>query len=744
MKKGIFKKFLTLALVVAVTATATVAGTVAYLTKDVGTKTNTFTVGDLNITLEETVGVESNGGGLGTPTENGGEYTNLMPGDKIIKEVTLTNNDDPAYVRVTVTLKNKENDFANVLNKAIDGVYETKGLPEEALQAMYDYIFDGWGLNYTKVDAENNPLGMRLTITGDDMPAINGNGIMYQVDSVKTIDEYAQFYTGNWFGEQTDIIPFDGYYTKDMNKYELRYTYYMLLEEGASTTLFNGFNIPEEFNADQLAMFNGLEIVIDADAIQAANIAGEYKSVEQAKLAFQYLNGDVEMPSLYSVAKTEDDLFKCLSKDGVCIVKEPIANTEPADIPENVTVTLDINEKQVGYLRNSGTAAIENGTISNSGAGLENFGVAEVSDVTMNAGSPADYSNITRGANAKTTYNDVTINSSGGGIGVVDGGEVVFNSGSIDVNTKSTSGRYLFYLEGNGSTLTINGGNFDFNRTQNQKRAYIYAGEGTTVYVKGGTFGKASTRSGYTAGILGTGTVIITGGTFGFDPSTWVAEGYKAVKEGSTWTVVSKSYVSTNEELDEAIKSGIIDLKLSSGTYQMPASAKSKTLTITGAGPDTVIEVIPGGQSEANGQLDYNLDGSKVTFNNLTIKTNSQLYAGYARLSATYNNCVIQNTYNLGTGNSVFNNCTFNTDGRALLVFQDGTNVAQTVTVKDCTFNATAAANTWNGIHVAAVSCDGSQGGTYVVNFEGTNTVDSDFNGLWQIKDGEENVTINE
>ena len=33
--------------------------------------------------------------------------------------------------------------------------------------------------------------------------------------------------------------------------------------------------------------------------------------------------------------------------------------------------------------------------------------------------------------------------------------------------------------------------------------------------------------------------------------------------------------------------------------------------------------------------------------------------------------------------------------------------------------------------------------GTYVVNFEGNNVVDSDFNGLWQVKAGAENVTVN-
>ena len=222
--------------------------------------------------------------------------------------------------------------------------------------------------------------------------------------------------------------------------------------------------------------------------------------------------------------------------------------------------------------------------------------------------------------------------------------------------------------------------------------------------------------------------------------------------------------VDKNNELPVALNNGATIIYLSIGEFNMPNEAKGKTLTIYGAGEETIINVIPAGQGEAGGQLDYSLDGSNVTFNNLTIKTNSQLYAGYARLSATYNNCVIQNTYNLGVGNSVFNNCTFNitneylrvggvysaefigctfnTDGRAILIFQDGTSNEQTVLVKDCIFNATAPAKTWNGIHVSAVSYDGSQGGTYTVTFEGNNVVDENFNGLWQIKNGESNVTV--
>lgn len=162
--------------------------------------------------------------------------------------------------------------------------------------------------------------------------------------------------------------------------------------------------------------------------------------------------------------------------------------------------------------------------------------VLEMNNQEVESGTPAHYSLIaTEGS--KVTINNANINSGGGGIGAVDGAEVTFNGGTLAVNSASTSGRYLFYAEGEGTVITINGGEFSFSETLNQKRAYIYAGDGTTVYVKGGTFGKASTRSGYTAGILGSGTVIITGGTFGFNPSAWVATGYQAVENDGVWTV---------------------------------------------------------------------------------------------------------------------------------------------------------------------------------------------------------------
>lgn len=362
-------------------------------------------------------------------------------------------------------------------------------------------------------------------------------------------------------------------------------------------------------------------------------------------------------------------------------------NANEADamiVAEDAKVVINMNDYALNNtLTNNGEIAVNRGTIEVADAGLDNFGTATLTDVVMNAGSAADYANRTSGADAETTYDNVTINSAGGGIGVSDGATVTFNSGSVDVNSKSTSGRYLFYVVGEDSTLTINDGNFDFNKTQNQKRAYIYAGEGATVYVNGGTFGKASTRSGYTAGILGNGKVVITGGTFGFDPSNWVDTDYKAMKNGANWIVVPKTVdaiVSDNDAFNTVIANGNDTVMLGSGTYIIPDSAQGKTLTIMGNG-DTVIATQDDGSYEG---CDYSLDGATVTFEGVVINTDSTTYTGYARCKGTYKNSTINGTYTL-YGDSVFENCTFNVSGDVYNIWTWG---APTATFTNCTFNS--------------------------------------------------------
>lgn len=218
---------------------------------------------------------------------------------------------------------------------------------------------------------------------------------------------------------------------------------------------------------------------------------------------------------------------------------------------------------------NTGNLELSNGSIVIDAVGFENIGNATLNNVVIEGGTSGTIAygyGVISGANSVTVLNDVTVNSANGAIGVTNGGNLTFNDGYVEVNSQSTSGRYLFYVVGEGSVATINDGEFaDFTQTpQNQKRAYAYVGAGATLYINGGTFGKASTRSGYTAGLLGDGDIIITGGTFGFDPSNWVADGYQAIKNGTTWYVVPENVdevvvVSNATELQNALNNATGD-----------------------------------------------------------------------------------------------------------------------------------------------------------------------------------------
>lgn len=212
------------------------------------------------------------------------------------------------------------------------------------------------------------------------------------------------------------------------------------------------------------------------------------------------------------------------------------------DVKIEKTVEIDSTTGSIEVLTaDAGEAVTVNGnggTLTVDGAAIDtNGGDLDVANLNVVAGTASDYGVRISGGSANLT--NVDVQSAGGGVGVSDGAKVSF-TGDVDVSTTSTSGRYNFYVVGEGTELTINDGKYSFSETMNQKRAYIYVGSDATVYVKGGTFGAASTRSGYTAGIMGDGAVIITGGTFGFDPTQWVAEGYVATESNDVWTVTAK------------------------------------------------------------------------------------------------------------------------------------------------------------------------------------------------------------
>ena len=165
---------------------------------------------------------------------------------------------------------------------------------------------------------------------------------------------------------------------------------------------------------------------------------------------------------------------------------------------------------------------------------------------------------------------------------------------------------------------------------------------------------------------------------------------------------------SSNEGITNAISAGATTISLTPGTYIIPDDAQGKTLTFIGTGnpEDTKIATQDDGSYEG---CDYSLDGATVTFENITINTDSENYTGYARCKGTYKNCVINGTYTLygdskfenctfnvsgdvyniwtwGAQNAEFDSCTFNSDGKALLLYQEGTNTIN-LTVNRCIFN---------------------------------------------------------
>lgn len=181
------------------------------------------------------------------------------------------------------------------------------------------------------------------------------------------------------------------------------------------------------------------------------------------------------------------------------------------------------------------------------------------------------------------------------------------------------------------------------------------------------------------------------------------------IAEGVVKDANGNYIASSNEGITNAITDGATTINLTKGSYVIPSAAKGKTLTIIGTGtPDDVkIAVTKVGSGYEN--CDYGFDGSTVTFDGITITTNSSTYIGYARCTGTYKNCVINGTYTLygdskfenctfnvsgdvyniwtwGAKNVEFDRCKFNSDGKALLLYQEGTNIVN-LTVKSCIFN---------------------------------------------------------
>ncbi|MDD7158568.1 MAG: right-handed parallel beta-helix repeat-containing protein [Firmicutes bacterium] len=245
----------------------------------------------------------------------------------------------------------------------------------------------------------------------------------------------------------------------------------------------------------------------------------------------------------------------------------------------------------------------------------------------------------------------------------------------------------------------------------------------------------------------GTAKIIVTGGTFvNFNPAdckaegehtNFVAEGYSVIKEtkenGDVWyEVVRKENTTTvvpgkgaYEDLSTAINKGFtetengkdVEIKLVADKNVTLDNGianegdKARNVTIKGDGSQTVDVAKNAPGAEGATHLNYQR-GSTFTFENLTVENGTDTYDGIVCDELIYKNCVIKgvttlygkatfinctfentmaNQYSIWTwgGTDVtFENCTFNTNGKAILLYGHATAAKPTnLVVKNCTFN---------------------------------------------------------
>lgn len=313
----------------------------------------------------------------------------------------------------------------------------------------------------------------------------------------------------------------------------------------------------------------------------------------------------------------------------------------------------------------------------------------------------------------------------------IDGNVTIKGGESTNTNNDNATAVNIY----NGK-LVINNGTFisGTDATGNNSPA-IYltprVGEIAELEINGGVFKSVSGNAEFLINCADDATsrckISIKGGTFyGFNPAdnnadgahtNYVDEGYRVIQDGDTYTVVEYT---AQDKLNDEIKGAA---KGEPATVTLPSDAnltldngianegdKSRNITFVGDGTQT-IDVVANAVGAEGGRLNYQR-GSSFTFKNVTIQAGTGTYDGIVCDELTYENCTIKgkltlygkatfigctfendmdNQYSIWTwgGTDVkFEDCTFNTNGKAILLYGQATAAKPTnLSVTNCTFN---------------------------------------------------------
>ena len=255
-------------------------------------------------------------------------------------------------------------------------------------------------------------------------------------------------------------------------------------------------------------------------------------------------DANVDQPAVHEIW-SEEDLYKAFEEGGQGIIKDMNLVDVSAELAEDKSLALNTNNSTISgtddnyVIVNRGNLEITgDGTIVNNMKGsIENWGILYINNLNIEVlGSKYGF-HVKAG---EVEINDLTLTAERGGLNV-QGGKVTVNSGSITTTTYGTNIGYLVYAASNTSSeVVINGGDFRYVPGY-YRHGVLYAGQNASIVVNGGTFGKggSNTKTKWITEASG-GTVTIYGGSFEFDPTEWLADGYEAVKGTDGWWTVSK------------------------------------------------------------------------------------------------------------------------------------------------------------------------------------------------------------
>ena len=347
-------------------------------------------------------------------------------------------------------------------------------------------------------------------------------------------------------------------------------------------------------------------------------------------------------------------------------------------------ITIDLNGKTlnlttsymsaIGAKNADATITIKNGAVTSTGNSATTW---NINDVTF--------------ANCNYVIENVTFNKE---VALTNAGKSVTMN---DVTINGTGDYYALWISAKGQTVKVD--NLKINtsgRGIKIDEQYVGAPAKVTLDISNSTFKTAKKAAIMVKSVEGADITVsdidISNVTADKVFAVWVDEDAKAnadkvVVNGALMKVEGDNAVigaASTEELANATIGDNATIYLAAGDYIIPSTAKGKTLTIKGTGNPEDVKVAVTKVGTGGENCDYAFDGSTVTFESITITTNSSTYIGYARCNGTYKNCVINGTYTL-YGDSEFENCTFNVSGDVYNIWTWG---APNATFDKCTFNS--------------------------------------------------------